>query len=156
MDAPCPIRPALPTDVSALAELERLCFSDPWTAAGIRETIQYETGRAFVALESGRIVGYVMARISSEEGEILDLAVLPSERRRGIGRSLLAAARHALRREGVRELYLEVRESNRPAIELYREQGFRPVGLRSRYYRSPLEDALVLRAALDPCGISEP
>lgn len=156
MDAPCPIRPTLPADVPALAELERLCFSDPWTPAGIRETIQYETARAFVAQESGRIVGYVMARISGEEGEILDLAVLPSERRRGIGRSLVGAVREALQREGVGELYLEVRESNHAAIELYRAQGFRPVGLRSRYYRSPPEDALVLRARITPCGISEP
>ncbi len=153
MDAHYRIRPVSLADVPSLAELERVCFSDPWTAAGIRETIQYETARAFVAEDQDRIVGYVMARISGEEGEILDLAVRPELRRRGIGRRLLLAVWNALGNEGVRELYLEVRESNRAAIELYRGQGFRPVGLRPRYYRNPAEDALVLRVALSPCGI---
>ena len=153
MDARYRIRPASLADVPSLAELERVCFSDPWTAAGIRETIQYETARAFVAEDQDRIVGYVMARISGEEGEILDLAVRPELRRRGIGRRLLLSVWNALGSEGVRELYLEVRESNRAAIELYRGHGFRPVGLRPRYYRNPAEDAIVLRAALSPCGI---
>lgn len=154
MDAPCRIRPALLADVSELAELERACFSDPWTAAGIRETIQYETARTFVAQESDRIVGYVIARISGSEGEILDLAVLPERRRRGIGASLLATVWDAMQSEGVKELYLEVRETNTAAIALYRARGFRPVGVRPRYYRNPPEDALVLRAPLTPCGIS--
>ena len=153
MDARYRIRPASLADVPSLAELERVCFSDPWTAAGIRETIQYETARAFVAEDEDGIVGYVMARISGEEGEILDLAVRPELRRRGIGRRLLLSVWNALGSEGVRELYLEVRESNRAAIELYRGHGFRPVGLRPRYYRNPAEDAIVLRAALSPCGI---
>jgi len=153
MDARYRIRPASLADVPSLAELERVCFSDPWTAAGIRETIQYETARAFVAEDQDGIVGYVMARISGEEGEILDLAVRPELRRRGIGRRLLLSVWNALGSEGVRELYLEVRESNRAAIELYRGHGFRPVGLRPRYYRNPAEDAIVLRAALSPCGI---
>ena len=154
MDSPWQIRPASLGDVAALAALEQVCFSDPWSAAGIRETIQYETARAFVAQESGRIVGYVMARISGQEGEILDLAVPPDQRRRGIASSLLRAVVEALQSGGVREMYLEVRESNHPAIQLYRSQGFRPVGLRPRYYRNPPEDALVLRAMIGPCGNS--
>ncbi len=148
MDDRSRIRPVSLADVPAIAELEQLCFSDPWTAAGIRETIQYETARTFVAQESGLIVGYVMARISGSEGEILDLAVRPEWRRRGIARRLLEALWGVLQSDGVREIYLEVRESNRAAIELYRAHGFRPVGLRPRYYRNPPEDALVLRVAL--------
>ena len=154
MEVSCRIRPASLADVPALAALEQACFSDPWTAAGIRETIQYETARTFVAQDSGRILGYVMARISGEEGEILDLAVRPETRRHGIGRALLAAVREALQKGGVREMYLEVRESNHPAIELYRGDGFRPVGVRPGYYRNPPEDALVLRAVIGPCGDS--
>ena len=154
MAAPDRIRPASLADVAELAELERACFSDPWTSAGISDTIQYETARTFVAQDSDRIVGYVMARISGTEGEILDLAVLPELRRRGIGRTLLQAVWKAMQHDGVKELYLEVRESNLPAIELYRSHGFRPVGLRPRYYRNPPEDALVLRAALSACGNS--
>ncbi|HTL04909.1 MAG TPA: ribosomal protein S18-alanine N-acetyltransferase [Gemmatimonadales bacterium] len=154
MEALFQIRPASAADVAELAELEQACFSDPWTASGILETIQYETARTFVAQDSDRIIGYVMARISGEEGEILDLAVRPEERRRGIASRLLVAVRETLQRDGVREIYLEVRESNRAAIELYRGQGFRPVGMRPSYYRNPPEDALVLRAAIPPRGDS--
>lgn len=153
MDARWRIRPALLADVPALAQLEQACFSDPWTAAGIRETIQYETARTFVAQESDQIVGYVIARISGTEGEILDLAVLPERRRRGIGGTLLSTVWNELQSQGVKELYLEVRSTNSAAIALYSARGFRPVGVRPRYYRNPPEDALVLRAPLTPCGI---
>jgi ribosomal-protein-alanine acetyltransferase len=142
------IRPATPADVAAIVAIERECFSDPWTPAGITETIQYETARAFVAESGGSSVGYVMARISGEEGEILNLAVLPKYRRQGIARCLLEEALIAAAAAGVREAYLEVRQSNAEAIALYQAHGFRPVGIRSDYYRNPLEDALVLRAPI--------
>jgi len=150
MDASYRIRPATIVDVTAIAAIERACFSDPWTAAGIAETVQYGTARAFVAVDSGRVVGYMMARISGEEAEILNLAVLPADRRRGLARQLLTAGLAALGEAMVAEVYLEVRESNAGAIALYQGFGFRPVGLRSDYYRNPREDALVLRAALAP------
>lgn len=143
-----PIRSAIAADVPALVAIERACFSDPWSAAGIEETIQYETNRAFVAEFRGATVGYIMARVSGEEAEILNLAVLPGYRRRGIARCLLEEALAAVVTAGVREAYLEVRQSNQEALALYRAHGFRPVALRPDYYRNPLEDALVLRALL--------
>ena len=148
MAEPCLIRRAHSADVSALVAIERECFSDPWTAAGIRETIQYETTRTFVAESGGRAVGYVMARISGEEGEILNLAVLPKSRRKGIAGCLLSEALGSIAVGGVTEAFLEVRQSNGQAIALYQAHGFRPVGLRPNYYRDPREDALVLRASL--------
>ena len=156
MDTRFRIRRATPADLSALVSLERVCFSDPWSAHSLLEAMQSETSRAFVAERSGEVVGYLMARISGPEGEILDLAVLPQERRRGAGRSLLQAAEEALAREGVAEAYLEVRESNTAAIALYQAEGYRAVGMRRHYYRNPPEDALVLRTALKPRGNSEP
>lgn len=143
-----PIRTATQSDVAALVAIERACFGDPWTRAGLLETVQYETSRAFVAEFGGQVIGYVMARISGEEGEILNLAVLPEYRRRGIARCLLEEAIDAVTAAGVREAYLEVRESNAEALALYQAFGFRTVGLRPDYYRNPLEDALVLRAPL--------
>ncbi len=148
MAEPYLIRRAMLADVPALVAIERACFSDPWTASGIRETIQYETARAFVAEAEGEAVGYVMARISGEEGEILNLAVLPKWRRKGIARCLLDEALGSIAAAGVTEAYLEVRQSNGEAITLYQSQGFRPVGVRPDYYRDPREDALVLRAPL--------
>jgi ribosomal-protein-alanine N-acetyltransferase len=148
MAEPYLIRRVVSADVPALVMIERECFSDPWTASGIRETIQYETARAFVAESGGEAIGYVMARISGEEGEILNLAVLPKSRRKGIARGLLDEALGSIAAAGVKEAYLEVRQSNDEAIALYQSQGFRPVGVRPDYYRDPREDALVLRALL--------
>lgn len=150
MDAHCRIRLATLADVPAIVGIERACFTDPWTAAGITQTIQYETAKTFIAQKSDREVGYAVVRTSGEEGEILNLAVLPGYRRKGIGRLLLEAVLGSLASAGTREVYLEVRETNAAAIELYQRYGFRPVGQRPHYYRNPPEHALVLRAALEP------
>lgn len=142
------IRRASLADVSGLVAIEQACFADPWSSTGIAETIQYETARAFVAEVKGDVVGYAMVRISGEEAEILNLAVLPGHRRKGIARCLLSEALACVAATGVREAYLEVRQSNAEAIGLYQAEGFRPVGVRPDYYRSPQEDALVLRASI--------
>ena len=94
---------------------------------------------------TGKIAGYVIAFDAADEGEILNLAVAPSGRRRGMGRALVEAMLRLLTERGVHQVYLEVRESNAPARALYAAQGFREVGRRKQYYRRPVEDAIVLR-----------
>jgi ribosomal-protein-alanine N-acetyltransferase len=84
-----------------------------------------------------------------DEGELANLAVAPELRSRGIGRLLLDAILQNATTRGVRQLYLEVRESNVAARGLYLGRGFEQVGRRKRYYRSPTEDALILRRALN-------
>jgi ribosomal-protein-alanine N-acetyltransferase len=148
MASDCRIRPATLAEVPALAAIERACFSDPWSPEGIAEVFQYGTSIVLAGECKGATVGYLMARVSGEEGEILNLAVLPGYRRKGVAKGLLAEAIRQLIAAGVREAYLEVRESNTAALALYATGGFRPVGVRPHYYRNPLEDALVLRASL--------
>jgi ribosomal-protein-alanine N-acetyltransferase len=80
---------------------------------------------------------------------VLNLAVAPSFRRRGVARALLGASLGHLRKRRVEEVFLEVRESNQSAQALYLSSGFRPVGQRTAYYRNPKEDALVLWLALE-------
>ena len=82
---------------------------------------------------------------AADEGEILNLAVAPPGRRRGLGRALVRGVLDALTSRGARAIYLEVRESNAPARALYAAHGFREVGRRKQYYRRPVEDAIVLR-----------
>ena len=94
------------------------------------------------------LAGYLIGREAAGTGEVLNLAVAPEFRRRGVGGALLEAGLAALRRRRVEEVFLEVRESNRSAQALYSATGFRPVGQRAAYYRNPKEDALVLRLAL--------
>lgn len=91
------------------------------------------------------IAGYVVALDAADEGEILNLAVAPDGRRNGLGRALVEQVLEALMARGVRQVYLEVRESNAPARGLYAAQGFKEVGRRKEYYRRPVEDAVVLR-----------
>jgi ribosomal-protein-alanine acetyltransferase len=148
MDARFPIRPATLADAAALAAIERRCFSDPWSEAAFREALSSEWTFSLVA-ESGRgLAGYLIGREAAGSGEILNLAVAPEYRQRGIGSALLEEGLAAFRLRRASEVFLEVRESNRSAQSLYLARGFRPVGQRAAYYRNPREDALVLRLEL--------
>jgi len=148
MDARYRTRPAAPADAEALARLERRCFSDPWSTASFREALRSEWTVALVAEDAGgSVAGYLIGREIAGTAEILNVAVRPEDRRRGLGRTLLLAGLEALAERGAGEVFLEVRESNHSAQALYREQGFEVVGHRARYYRRPEEGALVFRRA---------
>ena len=107
------------------------------------------SGVPFLVAEVGGLVGgYVVAHHAADEGEILNLGVARAHRRRGLGRALVEQVLAALAARGVRVVYLEVRESNAGARRLYEAFGFREVTRRARYYRRPVEDAVVLSAKL--------
>jgi len=96
----------------------------------------------------GDVAGYVVAWFAADEGEIANLAVSPSAWGGGVGRALLGAALDVASSRGASAVYLEVRDSNERARRLYRSNGFEEVGRRRRYYRRPVEDAIVLRRAM--------
>lgn len=148
MDALWRIRPAIPADAERLLPIEQRCFSDPWSVAAFEETLRPPHGLGLVAERAGLVKGYLVARAIAGEGEILNLAVAPDARRRGLGDQLLGAGIAALAAAEVREIFLEVRERNQAALQLYQRRGFRPIGVRAGYYRNPVEDAIVLRLAL--------
>jgi ribosomal-protein-alanine N-acetyltransferase len=148
MDARYRIRPAVPADAKTLVALERRAFTDPWTEASFQEALTSAWTFALVAEATRGTAGYLIGREVAGTGEVLNLAVAPEYRRRGIAGALLEAALAAFRRRRVDEVFLEVRESNLSAQALYLSRGFRPVGQRAAYYRNPKEDALVLRLAL--------
>lgn len=148
MDERFRIRSAEISDAPAIWAVERLAFSDPWSLAGIGEMIRAANTTTLVVDTSGAVAGYLVARAVRDEGEILNLAVVPEHRRRGFGNELLTAGLAWLREAGAHEVYLEVRQSNAAALAMYRARGFRPVGVRTDYYRNPREDALVLRCLL--------
>ena len=105
-----------------------------------------------VAERHGLVAGYVVAHRAADEGEILNLGVAAAHRRQGIGRALVEHVLQALAALGVRTVYLEVRESNASARQLYQSLGFGEVARRARYYHRPAEDAVVLRAAIPAEG----
>src|SRR6185312_14110961 len=100
--------------------------------------------------EADGIAGFVIARCGFGEWEIENVVVAPELRRQGIGRLLIAEVLLRARERGVSDVFLEVRESNVPARVLYSKMGFKEAGRRTRYYRNPEEDALVLRLLCRP------
>jgi ribosomal-protein-alanine N-acetyltransferase len=148
MDAPYRIRPAVLADAPALVAIERRCFGDPWSEASFRDALTSAWSFVLVAQAARGVVGYLVGREAAGIGEVLNLAVAPEFRRRGVGEALLSAGLASFRRSRMEEVFLEVRESNTSARALYARHGFRPVGQRSAYYRNPKEDALVLRLEL--------
>ena len=106
--------------------------------------------QSLVAVIGGEITGYVFARALGDEGEILNVAIQPDKRGRGLGRRLLEASLAHLRGSGVRAVYLEVRASNIGGQDFYRRMGFQEIGRRRSYYDKPREDALVLTREIAP------
>ena len=128
--------------VSAVAELEKQNFSEPWSENSVRGELTNSLALWLVALDGDTVVGYVGSQTVLGEADMMNIAVADSHRRRGIARMLV---RELIDRLDARMLTLEVRASNAPAIALYESEGFAQIGLRKNYYRKPKEDALILR-----------
>ena len=131
--------------VTQVAELEKMCFSTPWSEQSIASELQNDLAVWMVALHDDVVVGYVGSQTVWGETDMMNIAVHPGWRRRGIAEILIEQLIVELKRRGSNSLSLEVRLSNEPAIALYRKLGFRQVGCRPNYYRNPKEDALILR-----------
>ena len=129
-------------DLAAVARLEEMCFSIPWSNTAIEEAFANELYRFVAVEEKGVIVGYANFRIVADEGEIERVAVHPDSRRRGYGRKLMEAMVEYSRKKGVRDMTLDVRVNNEKAINLYESCGFVEEGRRKDYYREPTEDAI--------------
>lgn len=143
------VRLARAADVPAISAIEQRSFSDPWSGTSF-EALLGNPVILFALAEdaTGNVLGYVVSWYAADEAEIANLAVAPEARRRGTGARLLAAATAEARRRSCRTMFLEVRQSNAGARALYESRGFEQVGRRPRYYREPVEDALVLRRTL--------
>ena len=131
-------------DLEAVAGLEELCFSIPWSRSGIEEAFSNELYRFVAVEEKGSVVGYANFRMVADEGEIERVAVHPDFRRRGYGRKLMEAMVDYSRKKGVRDMTLDVRVNNEKAINLYESCGFSEEGRRKDYYREPTEDAIIM------------
>lgn len=151
VNADVSLRPASADDIRAIAVIERASFGDPWSESAFGELLRSRSAIFLVATrrEEKAIAGYVIAFVIDDEAEILNLAVTPAERGQGLGGELLDAGLDAATKRGAREAFLEVRESNASALALYLSRGFSALSRRGKYYRNPVEDALVLRRVLE-------
>ena len=131
--------------VRSVAELEKMCFSDPWSEKSVASELSNPLSVWIVALQDDRVAGYVGSQTCGEESDMMNIAVHPDHRRQGIAEGLVDSLIEKLKARGSQSLTLEVRASNTPAITLYEKLGFSQVGLRKNYYRNPREDALILK-----------
>lgn len=140
-------------DVSAeyipqIEEIERECFSRPWTAEQLSGQMRNAQHEFIAAVDDGKVLGYVGLMYVLDEGYISNVAVHPEARRQGIGDALIDALAVKAKELELAFLTLEVRESNAPAIALYAKHGFHPVGKRKNYYDAPKEDAVLMTCYL--------
>ncbi len=132
-------------DVPAIANLEAVCFCDPWSERSIASELENPLSCWLVAVEGNVLAGYVGSQTVLDGADMMNLAVAPEFRRNGIGEKLICELIGCLKQKGAYSLALEVRASNAPAIGLYEKLGFVPVGRRPNYYRNPKEDAFIMR-----------
>ena len=135
--------------VPQIAALERSAFPDPWSESSVASELDNPLSLWLVAQAGGEVLGYVGSQSVMGEADMMNLAVLPAARRRGIARALVTALIRELAGGGVHSLTLEVRASNGPAKALYGSMGFVRVGCRRGYYPSPKEDGEILRKEWD-------
>ena len=150
---PWSIRLAERRDVGDLLAIEEAQFPEPWTKGMLLDEITNTENRRYtVAVEGGRVVGYLGVMFVMDELHVNTLGTLPGEERRGIATSLMDEAWTDARERGVTRATLEVAVSNTRAQQLYYRYGFRPVGVRKNYYERTHEDALVLWADVELIG----
>ncbi len=140
------IRSFGPADLDSILAI---AAASPEAAAWRRDA--YETmlhsphhGACRLAELSGCVVGFICFRVVADEAEVLNLAVLPPARRQGVASRLLGEALRETAQQGARRVFLEVRDTNQPAMLFYARHGFRVASRRRGYYSDPVADALVL------------
>lgn len=147
------VREFKPEDLDSVTEINRICLPENYSPSFFLDH-HYENPKIFLVAEvSGKVVGYNMCRVEfgmsnlrtafARKGHVISIAVLPDYRRAGIGKALMERGLKAVRESGAGEMYLEVRVSNTPAIELYKKLGFNPGKISENYYRDG-EDAYIM------------
>ena len=131
-------------DIAQVAEIERQIFSIPWSEKAFRDSMESDNTIYIVAKENDNVAGYAGMYLSFEEGNITNVAVNPLSRRKGIGEKIVRDIINRAYEKGVRDVFLEVRETNSVAIALYEKIGFKEEGIRKNFYDKPRENALIM------------
>ena len=131
-------------DIEAVVKIEKENFSVPWDENGFLSFMLREGTIFLTALNDNEVVGYCGLISAADEADITNVSVSQSMRKKGIGGMLLSELIKEAEGAGIKKIFLEVRESNIPAISLYNGFGFKQVGMRKDYYEKPVENALLM------------
>ncbi len=138
------LKAATPDDIEGMLQIEALCFSDPWS----RVTFSFflnSKAHFSVLCENEQVIGYAVTELAdAEAGELLNIAIAPTARQKGYSRILMDDLIKAARQQNKKKIWLEVRESNTPAVSLYESYGFKADGVRKNYYHNPTENGLLM------------
>ncbi len=147
MNSDIMVRRAVSRDIPRLAEIEKICFSEPWSEAVFKDFLGGNGSIVLAAVSEGTVVGYVTGAYVLERSDIYNIAVTADYRRKGVGNALLREF-FAVLPNGVKTVGLEVRESNLAAISMYKKNGFETVGMRKNFYVLPRENAVLMTKQL--------
>ncbi|MEE1010649.1 MAG: ribosomal protein S18-alanine N-acetyltransferase [Acutalibacteraceae bacterium] len=128
--------------IPRIADLEKECFSQPWSENALADELKNESSHFLVAL-CDEVMGYIGVQEICGEAYITNVAVFDKYRKLGIGRALIKAACDGANNRNCEFITLEVRESNLPAISLYESEGFEKAGIRKNFYSSPTENGVI-------------
>jgi len=138
------IREADTKDVDVLALISEESLDLPWKSGDFKQAIESALAVVCVAEDADGVFGYVVLYHAADEGEVPSVAVSASKRKQGAAKALMQAAFSKAEAQGVKKVFLEVRESNRPARALYDGLGFLQVSVRKNFYTNPTEDACLM------------
>ena len=130
--------------LDGVAELEKLCFSQPWSRSSLELLTKEGIGVGMVCSRDGNVCAYGGMMVAVDEGQITNIATHPDYRRQGFGRAVVESLIKYAKMNGLDSISLEVRESNRAAIDLYLSLGFKVEGKRKDFYTKPTENALIM------------
>ena len=138
------IRPMNKGDIPAVAEIEKECFSSPWSETGLINELSNEQAHFFVLETEETVAAYMGMHIVLDECYIANVAVKDRFRRKGFGKALVKNAVNSAEEKGCSFITLEVRKSNEKAISLYEKCGFENIGERRNFYSAPIENAVIM------------
>lgn len=135
--------------LNELLAAEKICFpNEHWSSDNIKSELDNERARCIILRTNGDFSGYIFFSIICDECELNRIAVLPDYRNKKVGKMLIEKMSEICFENSVNEIFLEVRNGNFPAINLYSNAGFQKIGVRKKYYKNPIEDAVLMSLKL--------